>query len=211
MRIAHTPTHSSQSNQTPQVKIRVSYQKLLKCWVYNQLKHKAPKVRHVSWLGLAWIGLNIYIYIYMCACAFVFVLHVNGASFLCVHAAGTNHHNPTQTTPPPLTHNRTLIPQQPPPQTPTHRRRTRRICSGHSRPPSSSSRPSWTGSRRASRYVCGCVFSGVIDCSRARPLCLCKQSHTPFHHPASDITPHTHTHPNQMQSRHRCAGRGTTC
>lgn len=30
-------------NDGSQVKIRVSYQKLLKCWVYNQLKHRPPK------------------------------------------------------------------------------------------------------------------------------------------------------------------------
>jgi pre-mRNA-processing factor 8 len=34
----------------PQVKIRVSYQKLLKCWVYNQLKHRPPKALNKKYL-----------------------------------------------------------------------------------------------------------------------------------------------------------------
>ncbi len=44
---------------TAAVKIRVSYQKLLKCWVYNQLKAKPPKARPSRSLSLCAFSLCV--------------------------------------------------------------------------------------------------------------------------------------------------------
>lgn len=67
---------------TRQVKIRVSYQKLLKCWVYNQLKTKAPKVMDHSDTDVSCM------IVFTCAAAWAKGVHRTGV--VCVGGEGGN-------------------------------------------------------------------------------------------------------------------------